>query len=399
MGIYCAIDYFETNSGYIHTYLGGDYFYKNNFDLDTFMKYEIYWFCDNIPEEIYYIFYNFLKEKIIINSPMLRKWELNRKVGLERFKDIFKDDNNFYITKYYYFDKLDDIDEVLNKVKDIEVGVIKSNTSLNKVSTVKYNNFDELKNLLINNKKDYEKGFIIQEYIEGKEVAISAFLWDSEVILPVYVNYEFKRSINKEIGNNTGQSAEFGYFTYAKEPVNIIKKISEYLKKNKIRYTGYLDINGAIKDNKFIPFEWTISRDGYPSIMNFLVEVDITKLFKEQKLEIERPFRYNLILRIDDTETKKDKENMFFIDKNNYPFNQPFVYFFPEKSSKFYKKEEDKIYYKNLDMDNLGLFIKTSDKFEELNPEFNLGVNVMYYIDYDKEVKERYIKEWFKWKK
>ncbi|MGB9637732.1 MAG: hypothetical protein ACPL1F_00300 [bacterium] len=398
MGKYLAIDYNLSCSGYIHNFLGADVWSKKtkNKNMETFNGYQVYWFCDNLPEDIYYVFYHYLKDrnKIIINSPMLRTWELKRNIGINKFKEIFSD--LFYIPKYLYFKDLNNIEEVIKEVKDLEEGVIKSNTSLIKNTTYHYKNLEELKNILEMYKGEYQEGFLIQEYIKGKEVAISGFFLESQLILPVYVNYEFKRTINKNLGNNTGQSAEFGYFTYAEEPVKIIKKLEKYFLDNGIKYTGYVDINGILSEKGYSPLEWTISRDGHPTVLNMFIETDITVFLREKDLKIENPFRYNLVLRADDTELPKKQKIKFMLGKEKFKGNK---YFIPEEDTKKIDEDDKYVYFENSDSDLLGYYIETSKEFKEIDINFNFGVNLIYYENFNKEVKERYIKEWFKWKK
>ena len=216
MGKYLAIDILKFCTGYLHNYFGGDLFDINKtFDID---KYSIIWFSDNIPPTLNYILSRYFQDKTIINHQYFSNWELNRGIGVQKMKEIFGKENILYSVYY---------DKIPTKIKWEGKGIIKPNKQV-KSATKVFENVNELIQILKEDPESYNEGFLIQEFKEGKEVAFGTYFINSEPILPIYLNYEFKKTISKDLGANKGQSAEFGVFTEHPEIIDKIMLISDY---------------------------------------------------------------------------------------------------------------------------------------------------------------------------
>ncbi len=112
--------------------------------------------------------------------------------------------------------------------------------------------------------------FVLQEVIEGVEVAVTAFFNGEKFIMPVYMNFENKRLLTGNLGVMTGEMGTHGYFTFDKLKLfkNTLKKIEDDLKKD--GYVGCIDINTIINEEGIWPLEFT-SRFGYP-LINLIFE-------------------------------------------------------------------------------------------------------------------------------
>ncbi len=110
-----------------------------------------------------------------------------------------------------------------------------------------------------------EPTFVLQEVIEGVEIAVTAFFNGEKFIMPVYMNFENKRLLTGDLGVFTGEMGTHGFFTFDKLKLfkNTLKKIEEDLKKD--GYVGTIDVNCIINNDGIWPLEFT-SRFGYPLI-------------------------------------------------------------------------------------------------------------------------------------
>ena len=331
-------------------------------------KHNMVWFANNFYSPINNYIEKCLECEVVINNQNLKNWELNRRVGIERAKVL-----GVKIPKTVY-----DIKDL-----DFEKGIIKPNLGSGYKSSFIFQNKEELER----NFENFEyKDYIIQEYIEGNEIAFGCFFIDSKPILPVYINREYKRSISKNIGGNTGQSAEFGLFSYHLPP--FFEKLSYFLIKNNVKYNGLIDINFMERDNELYFLEFTISRDGYPEILAFLSEKDfIPALLEKRDFKIENKFNYSMIIRVDDIELEEKEIKIAYKEKEN-------IKFIPEVN-----KKDDLLIVKENDMDNIGILYKRSNEFEELEL-IEFSYPVLYYIDYNEEIKKdweyikKYDREW-----
>jgi hypothetical protein len=382
MGKYLTIDLKQACTGYIHNYFGGDLFnIEKTYDID---KYNIIWFADNITPTINYILQRYFKDKTIINHQYFYSWELNRGIGVKKFEEIFKATDKIGLLKSVYYDKIPTTIEWEGK------GIIKPNKQI-KSATQVFENLEELKLIIQENPEAYNEGFLIQEYKEGKEVAFGTYFINSKPILPVYVNYEFKKTINKKTGANKGQSAEFGYFTTHSFIVDLVNLISEYFKNHKIKYNGYIDVNCIYVDNKLYPLEWTISRDGYPTFLSIFHKSDPIEVLKNMEYQNKHKFRYVMVLRLDVFEKDKNQEYIFELPKE-YFIEGNDIYFYLENQTKVIDETNENYILKTTYPSLTGILVKSSDNFEEFN--FKFPDDAIYYIDFNKELKERVISEW-----
>ncbi len=108
-----------------------------------------------------------------------------------------------------------------------------------------------------------EPKFVLQEVIEGVEVAVTALFDGEKFVMPVYMNFENKRLLTGDLGVFTGEMGTHGFFTFDKLKLfkNTLKKIEEDLKKD--GYVGTIDVNCIVNEEGIWPLEFT-SRFGYP---------------------------------------------------------------------------------------------------------------------------------------
>lgn len=89
------------------------------------------------------------------------------------------------------------------------------------------------------------KAIVVEEFLNGKEVSIMAFV-DENTVVPMVSAQDYKRALDEDQGQNTGGmgavSPAFYYTKEAEEQVrtNIINKTIEALKKENICYKGVL---------------------------------------------------------------------------------------------------------------------------------------------------------------
>jgi len=356
------------NSKNIHKYFNNpDIFCIKDFSKQLKIKYDFVWFADNTLGDITDIIeYYFKKKYFIVNNQNLKHWELNRRIGIEKAK-LF----GIKTPKSVY--KVEDV--------DFEKGIIKPFGGAGYKNSAVFESKEELVKLLENDV--YKNGVVIQEFLEGNEIAFGCYFVNSKPIYPIYVNREYKHSISKDVGGNTGQSAEFGVFTYP--TIDYFERISHYLKKHNINYTGLIDINMMEIENELNFLEWTISRDGYPEIQAFLSEKDfIPALLVQKDFKPEYKFNYSLILRLDDIENKiKELELDIEIEKYN---------FIPEVD-----KVNDKYIAKTDDTDNIGILYHKSNELEEIDiSKVKVNYPLLYYVSFNEEVKNdwKYIKKY-----
>lgn len=110
-----------------------------------------------------------------------------------------------------------------------------------------------------------EPMFVLQEVVEGVEVAVTAFFNGEKFIMPVYMNFENKRLLTGDLGVFTGEMGTHGFFTFDKLKLfkSTLKNLEDDLKKD--GYVGTIDINCIINNEGIWPLEFT-SRFGYPLI-------------------------------------------------------------------------------------------------------------------------------------
>lgn len=110
-----------------------------------------------------------------------------------------------------------------------------------------------------------EPKFVLQEAIEGVEVAVTALFDGEKFIMPIYMNFENKRLLTGDLGVFTGEMGTHGFFTFDKLKLfkNTLKKVEDDLKKD--GYVGTIDVNCIVNEEGIWPLEFT-SRFGYPLI-------------------------------------------------------------------------------------------------------------------------------------
>jgi len=365
-----------SNSGNIHRFLNHkvitlpkDSFYFEN------VKY--IWFADNsyisLNKAIEKAFLSIYPDITIVNSPKIHYWSDNRRISYKIMEKM-----GFDILNYEVYEDPKTID-----VDRWERGVVKLLYSdAGYKNTRIFQSKEELEAI----KEELTEPVIIQEFCDGEEVAFGTLFYHSEPILPVYVSFEFKKSISNKIGGNTGQSGEFGFFSSHPFAMDVINKITNYLKEKNIDYTGTIDINGGYKEGKFYPYEFTLSRDGYPEILHFLYGEDIEEMFSTKKRK-KNNFTYSLIIRADFIENEK-KEYKFKV--NEEAIKEDGFVFIPEA-----KQKED--YYITRDPHIIGILYKESDKVEEIKLRDYFDIPVIYYSSFNEDIQRKW--EAFKWLK
>ncbi|MGB9637689.1 MAG: hypothetical protein ACPL1F_00085, partial [bacterium] len=174
-----------------------------------------------------------------------------------------------------------------------------------------------------------------------------------------------------------------GFFSNHEYGKKILNAISDYLKRNNIDYTGVIDINGAIKDKIFYPFEFTLCRDGYPEIVSFLYGNTIEDILNKKVNW--KGFRYILVIRYDIIENNKKRLKF----KVNRDLLDEWVWISE------CKEVEDGVYITD-DNPIIGLLYSESEEFKEVNykPEiFNIPTIV--YITFNEDNKRKW--EIFRW--
>ncbi len=112
-------------------------------------------------------------------------------------------------------------------------------------------------------RKLLKKGFLLQEKVDGVEMAVGGWFGPAGFSQWYNENWEEKRLMNDGLGINTGEQGTILHYTkksqLAKE---VLLPVEEYL--HKINYVGYLDVNCIIrKDGTPLPLEFT-ARFGWP---------------------------------------------------------------------------------------------------------------------------------------
>lgn len=121
-----------------------------------------------------------------------------------------------------------------------------------------------------------EEGFILQEKIDGIEMAVGGWFGPAGWSRAGWVeNWENKKLMNGDLGVNTGEmGTTVRVVKSSKLADKVLKPATEAL--HKIGYIGYVDVNCMITpDGTPYPLEWTM-RDGWPIRHNLtsLIEGD-----------------------------------------------------------------------------------------------------------------------------
>jgi len=107
--------------------------------------------------------------------------------------------------------------------------------------------------------------FILQEYIDGIEMAVGAFFNGKDFAYPINVTFEHKKFLTGGIGPLTGEMGTSMF--YSKDGGKLFKetllKMKPYLIKT--NYRGFIDINSMVTEKGAYPLEFTC-RFGYPQL-------------------------------------------------------------------------------------------------------------------------------------
>jgi phosphoribosylamine---glycine ligase len=113
------------------------------------------------------------------------------------------------------------------------------------------------------------KGFQLQKFASGVEVAIGAFFNGKDFILPACINFEHKRLFNDDIGPSTGEMGTSMFWSGENTLYrDTLAKFRDRLAA--VKYVGYFDINCIATHRGIVPLE-TTCRFGYPT---FNIQMD-----------------------------------------------------------------------------------------------------------------------------
>lgn len=148
--------------------------------------------------------------------------------------------------------------------------VIKANGLAGGKGTVIVEDKNHLKNVITKISTD----FLVQNYIEGDEIALSLLLSGGEVHL-INVNFEVKKKYNNDLGENTsgmGTVARNSLDLDTNQIIKLLKNLPKHL--FDVDYYGAIDINFIIdKDNNFVFLEFTC-RFGDPELNSELLLIN-----------------------------------------------------------------------------------------------------------------------------
>ena len=104
----------------------------------------------------------------------------------------------------------------------------------------------------------------IQTFAKGVEVAVGAFFNGKDFIQPTFINFEYKKLMDGDLGPNCGEAGTFAY--WEEKPKLFEETLAKMVKPlSASGYTGYMDINTICTQEACYPLEFT-PRFGYPTI-------------------------------------------------------------------------------------------------------------------------------------
>jgi phosphoribosylamine--glycine ligase len=104
----------------------------------------------------------------------------------------------------------------------------------------------------------------VQTFAKGVEVAVGAWFNGKEAISPCFVNFEYKKMMNNDLGPNTGEMGTTGFWTdHCRLYDETLGKMVAAVRAS--GYSGYLDINCIATKDAVYPLEFT-PRFGVPTI-------------------------------------------------------------------------------------------------------------------------------------
>jgi phosphoribosylamine--glycine ligase len=106
--------------------------------------------------------------------------------------------------------------------------------------------------------------FQLQEHARGVEVATGLFFNGSDFVLPLNINFEYKRLFPGDLGPFTGEMGTLMYWSNSSCIFDLtLARMKRAFKKS--GYVGYLDLNCIVNAKGIFPLEFTC-RFGYPTI-------------------------------------------------------------------------------------------------------------------------------------
>ena len=108
------------------------------------------------------------------------------------------------------------------------------------------------------------RGFQLQKFASGVEVAIGAYFNGREFVLPAHVNFEHKKLFNGDIGPSTGEMGTSGFWC---GEIPLVKETVLRFRERLAAcgFTGYFDLNCIASHRGIVPLEATC-RFGYPTL-------------------------------------------------------------------------------------------------------------------------------------
>jgi len=116
-------------------------------------------------------------------------------------------------------------------------------------------------------------GFILQEKVQGVEMAVGGWFGPGGWSKFWYENAEYKRLMNGDLGPNVGEQGTLSMYVRESKLADIaLKPMTAQLKA--MDYVGYVDNNGMILDDgSFAPFEFTM-RPPWPGFHNLMATTE-----------------------------------------------------------------------------------------------------------------------------
>lgn len=105
--------------------------------------------------------------------------------------------------------------------------------------------------------------FLLQDYVDGVEVACGGWFNGHKWVKPFFANFEIKGFMNNDLGPRIDSGAIGKYFGRTRLFTETLQKLTVYLKAN--TYIGYFDMNMIVNESGTWLLEFT-PRFGYPTI-------------------------------------------------------------------------------------------------------------------------------------
>jgi len=104
--------------------------------------------------------------------------------------------------------------------------------------------------------------FLLQEFVDGLEMAVTFICNGKEILKPYCLNFEHKHADTGDLGSMTGETGTVMIWTDKCDLFDkTVAKVQKYFKD----YVGFADLNCMVdKDGNIYPLEWTAGRPGYP---------------------------------------------------------------------------------------------------------------------------------------